>query len=111
LAAAILNNYGVALAAKGVLEVAPAQLRMASGALRRGRQIAKAMKFEGVQFNSKEDRFFFGSAFPRNLRVLTDYGIWNNLPSSRRMKKRNKSRRPSKRSRGTDKGKGDTVNG
>ena len=102
LAAAILNNHGVALAAKGVLEVAPAQLRIASGTLRRGKKIAKAMKFESSHLNAEEDRLFVGDALSRNLRILGDYGIWNELPSAKKVLKVSKRR---------DQKKGDTENG
>jgi hypothetical protein len=111
LAAAILNNHGVALAAKGVLEVAPAQLRLATNALRRGKSIVKTMKFQGAQMNAKGDRLFFGKALTRNLRILGDYGIWNDLPSARRMKKKKKLRKSSKCSKRKDQKKGDTVHG
>ena len=86
LAAAILNNYGVALTAKGILEVAPAQLRLAVAALRRGKKLARTMRFEHINLNSKEDRMFFGGTISQNLRIVNDYAIWNNLPSIRRTK-------------------------
>lgn len=107
LAAAILNNHGVALAAKGVFEVAPAQLRMADSTLRKGRHIIKTMKFEGAKLNASGDRSFLGSSISGNLRVLSDYGIWNKLPLVRRVKK------PSlvKKSRRKDKKKGEMVHG
>jgi hypothetical protein len=104
LAAAILNNHGVALAAKGVLEVAPAQLRMASRTLRRGKKIAKTMRFESVDMNARGDRLFFGDALSKNLRIIGDYGIWNNLPSVRRKKLQKVSKR-------RDQKKGDTLHG